>query len=105
MRPLHAAGLYGVRGSGPSRFRALEALRTQLVFLTPSHRLLRHIPLLTFLRLRQPQASTGLTPPQPELGRFLRAPSAPRRSAPSCWPARPPPACAASSGISPLKRS
>ena len=25
-----------------------------------------------------------------------RAPSAPRRSAPSCWPARPPPACAAS---------
>src|SRR5258705_7266845 len=49
------------------------------------------------LRLRHPHERTGIMPPRPELDKFLPWPAATRRSAPSCWPVPPSPACAASS--------
>jgi hypothetical protein len=86
-----AAGPDEVRGSGPIQSGALEARCCTLVFLTPSHRPLRHPSPSTFYAptALQPRA---LTRSRPELGRSRLWPSKPRQSAPSCWPAPPAPA-------------
>lgn len=84
-----AAGLYGVRGPGPSRNCALEARQTFLVFRAPSRGPLRHTSLLTFLPPLTPQTIAAIKLLRPELCRIRRAPSAPRRSVQSCWRARP----------------
>src|SRR5215207_4675874 len=72
------------------RARSSEAHVRNLVFLIPSRRPLRHTLHLTFSRLRQPHsAQPDVRLLRLELDKFLHAPSTPRRSAPSCWPAPP----------------
>ena len=81
----------GVRRSGPIQAHALDALVAKLVVLIPS---LDRAPSLS----SDPPTPDSLavvtapTPPQPELDKPHRAPAAPRRSGPSCWPAPPAPA-------------
>jgi hypothetical protein len=67
----------GVRGSGPIQRRALEALCHGLVFLTPSHRPLRH-PLLRSSWAPTASQSRALTRPQLELDKSRPWPSKPR---------------------------
>src|SRR5829696_8474554 len=55
----------------------------------------RHPSPVTFPRLDSLAVVTAPTPPQPELDKPHRAPAAPRRSGPSCWPAPPAPASGA----------
>ena len=92
IRPLvrrkNAAGPYGIRGSGPHHWSALEALSVRLVFLT----------LLTAIApycCPPPLSHLGVRSHGPAMQRTRRAhdkphraSSPPRRSARSCWRAR-----------------
>lgn len=72
-----AAGLYGDRGPGPYRFRALKAPGHSLVFPTAS---LTVAPYLALDPPASPTPQLAVKPPLLEFCRIRHAPSAPRRS-------------------------
>jgi len=88
MRQDHAAGPYGIRGSGPYHWSALEALPMRLVLPIPSHRRCA-IPLsfapLTSSTTSHPWLASPMRP-RPELDKSHLWLSAPRQCALSCSP-------------------
>ncbi len=99
VRPHDAArsmpqGPYGVRRSGPDQSRVLKGTLLHTGSPDPVSRLLRQTAPCP-LPLRRPRDRRLLTLPRPETGIRHRGPSKPRRSAPSCSPARHAPASTA----------
>jgi len=72
----HAAGPYGIRGSGPNQNRVLLTLRRKLVFPIPSRRLLRHTFRLTSYASDSPTIVSKFTPrPSPVSPPLASAPN------------------------------